>query len=220
MVETNSNGVHIGIKTFVLGPFETNCYVVTAGEARDCWIVDASFDPQDLIGHVKREGLVPRAVLLTHSHVDHIAGLRHVRQAFPGLPVLLHASEREWLSDPELNLSAFMGQPVSEAAPDADLADGQVLTLGTSRWVVRHTPGHSPGGVTFHCPLGGVAIVGDSLFNGSIGRTDFPGSSFKVLSESIRRVLYQLPPETRVFPGHGPPTTIGREMKSNPFVRA
>lgn len=220
MVEPNSNGVQIAIRPFVLGPWETNCYVVTDGDARDCWIVDASFDPDELISDIRRLGLTPRAILLTHAHLDHIAGLGQIRGAFPGVPVWLHRAEHEWLADPVLNLSAMTGQPVSEGGPDGELTDGQELTLGNSRWVVRHTPGHSPGGVTFYCAQAGVAIVGDSLFNGSVGRTDFPGSSPKTLADSIRRVLYQLPPQTRVYPGHGPPTTIGREMKSNPFVRA
>ncbi|MBL8761028.1 MAG: MBL fold metallo-hydrolase [Phycisphaerae bacterium] len=220
MVEPNSNGAQISIQPFALGPWETNCYVVTPGERRDCWIVDASFDPDDLVDHIRRLGLTPRAILLTHAHVDHIAGLGQLRRAFPGVPVLLHGAEHEWLSDPMLNLSAMTGRPVSEGEPDGELSDGQELTLGPSRWVVRHTPGHSPGGVTLYCADAGVALVGDSLFNGSIGRTDFPGSSPGTLAESIRRVLYALPPQTRVFPGHGPPTTIGREMKSNPFVRA
>ncbi|MFO0833911.1 MAG: MBL fold metallo-hydrolase [Phycisphaerales bacterium] len=220
MVEPNSNGGQIAIKPFVLGPYETNCYVVTTGDARDCWIVDASFDPGDLIAHIRRLGLSPRAILLTHAHLDHIAGLGEIRRAFPGVPVLLHRAEHEWLSDPVLNLSAMTGEPIREGEPDGELSDGQQLTLGLSTWIVRHTPGHSPGGVTFYCAEAGVALVGDSLFNGSVGRTDFPGSSPQTLADSIRRVLYQLPTTTRVFPGHGPPTTIGREMKSNPFVRA
>lgn len=220
MVEPNSNGVQIAIQPFVLGPYETNCYVVTPEGGRDCWIIDASFDPEEMISHIRRLGLTPRAILLTHAHLDHIAGLGQLREAFPGIPVLLHRAEHEWLANPVLNLSAMTGEPIREGDPDGELADGQELTLGPSHWIVRHTPGHSPGGVMFYCEEAGVALVGDSLFNGSVGRTDFPGSSQQTLADSIRRVLYQLPATTRVFPGHGPPTTIGREMKSNPFVRA
>lgn len=219
MVEPNSNGSRIKVEAFVLGPWETNCYVITCGGSDDCWIVDAGIEPDELIEHVRRAGLTPRAILLTHAHLDHIAGLSALRRAFPRVPVLVHPLEREWLTDAVLNLSAMIGAPVREDPPDGELNDSQQLTLGGSRWIVRHTPGHSPGGVTLYCADAGAAIVGDSLFNGSIGRTDFPGSDHATLVDSIRRVLYSLPPETRVYPGHGPPTTVGREMKSNPFVR-
>jgi glyoxylase-like metal-dependent hydrolase (beta-lactamase superfamily II) len=135
------------------------------------------------------------------------------------VPVWGHGAEAAWLNDPVLNLSAMMGMSVTAPGPDRLLAEGEWLTLGDSRWLVLHTPGHSPGGVTLWCEAGGVAIVGDSLFAGSVGRTDFPGSDPAVLERSIRGKLYVLPDSTKVLPGHGPATTIGREKKSNPYVR-
>ena len=153
--------------------------------------------------------------------MDHIAGVTEVVRAFPGLPVWIHEAEREWLADPMLNLSAPFGEPVS--LPDADrvLRDGEELSLAGSRWRVVHTPGHSPGSIGLvHAGAAHVAITGDALFAGSIGRTDFPGCSFEQLAASIRARLYTLPEDTVIYPGHGPSTTIGREKKSNPFVRA
>lgn len=207
------------IECFTLGPYETNCYVVTAGEGRGCWVVDASFDPGPIIEHVRTKGLTPRALVLTHTHVDHIAGVREVLGAFPGLPLLVHEREREWLQDPLLNLSAMSGMPVTTPEATRALREGDELELEGMSWRVLHTPGHSPGGITLYHKPSGTAIVGDSLFAGSIGRTDFPGSDHETLERSIREKLYTLPDAVRIYPGHGPSSTIGREKRSNPFVR-
>ncbi|HPO93358.1 MAG TPA: MBL fold metallo-hydrolase [Phycisphaerales bacterium] len=212
------------IHGFCLGPFGTNCYVVEAepeaGGERPCWIVDASFEPGELIEHVRRQGLTLRAVVLTHAHVDHIAGLLEVRRAFPGVPIWIHRAERGWLTDPMANLSGLFGMPVTGPAPDRLLDDGDELTLGSTTWRVLHTPGHSPGGITLYHEPSRQALVGDTLFLGSIGRYDFPSSDGATLERSIRERLYSLPEDTQVYPGHGPPTTIGRERKNNPYVRA
>lgn len=208
------------IQSFVLGPFETNCYLVTVEGSEECWIIDAGFDPGALIDAVRASGKKPAALILTHAHVDHIAGVGEVLEAFGSVPVLIHEAEREWLSSPQLNMSTMMGAPVTAPGPDRTIEEGQTLELGGSSWLVLHTPGHSPGGITLYNAAGGVAIVGDSLFNGSIGRTDFPNCDFETLAQSIRLKLYALPDETRVFPGHGPDTTIGHEKRSNPFVPA
>lgn len=204
---------------FALGPFETNCYVVHVEGSPACWIVDASFEPGELIGFVRAQGLKPEAVVLTHAHVDHIAGVGAVLETFPGTPVWIHPAERAWLADPTLNLGSAMGLAVTAPGPDALIEHGQTLTLAGSTWRVLHTPGHSPGGVTLYCEGAGIALAGDALFAGSIGRTDFPGSDFETLARSIRTNLYTLTDDTRVLPGHGPETTIGREKRTNPFVR-
>lgn len=207
------------IEGFELGPYATNTYLVHVEGRKGCWIIDPSFEPGPVVGRVKALGLTPLAVVLTHAHVDHIAGIPDVLAEFPGIPVWLHEAEREWLGDAEQNLSAFGGFPTSMAGPDRLLKDGEHLTLEGTTWEVRHTPGHSPGSVSLvHAPSG-VAISGDALFAGSIGRTDFPGCDFDTLARSIRTRLYSLPDETTLYPGHGPTTTVGRERKSNPFVR-
>jgi glyoxylase-like metal-dependent hydrolase (beta-lactamase superfamily II) len=212
------------VEGLTLGPFETNSYVVyrksAPGGPGTCWVIDPSFGPGPLIRRVKELGLKPELLVLTHAHVDHIAGVDEVLRAFPGLPVVVHAAEEAWLSDPMLNLGAMGGLPITCRGPDRLLNEGDTLTLDGTRWLVLHTPGHSPGGITLYQPESGVAIVGDTLFAGSVGRTDFPGSDPETLESSIRTKLYRLPPETVIFPGHGPESTIGREMRTNPFVRA
>jgi hydroxyacylglutathione hydrolase len=203
---------------FTLGPFETNTYLIRTANA--CWILDPSFGPEPVIERVRAMGLIPQAVLLTHAHIDHIAGLGIVRKAFPGVPVHLHASEQPWLVDPERNGSTFFGSPLSLAPAECTLTQGDTLSLGPTRWNVLHVPGHSPGSVAFWCQEANLAIAGDALFAGSIGRTDLPGGDHRQLLDAIRAQLYTMPPETKIYPGHGPATTIGREMKSNPFVKA
>ena len=207
------------IETITLGPFETNCYIVSGAGSQACWIIDASFEPRALIERVRKLGLKPDALILTHAHVDHIAGVDEVVRAFPELRVFIHEAEREWLANPMLNLSAMMDMPVTARGPDGLIKEGETLSLAGQQWKVSHTPGHSPGGITLYNAAAGVAIVGDTLFAGSIGRTDFPGSDSGTLEKSIRAKLYSLPDETKIYPGHGPESTIGREKRSNPFVR-
>ncbi len=227
------------ITPFTLGPFQTNCYVVRFPTSTDCWLIDASFGMTPVIEHVRAAGLTPTALILTHAHVDHIAGVSDVRAAFPGIPVYLHEAEQDWLGDPLLNLSAMMGMPVTAAPADRLLTGkaGETLVLESRGaqplgpniagkpgaagevWMVIHTPGHSPGGITLYHEPSGTAIVGDTLFRSSIGRSDFPGSDPATLRQSIVEKLYTLPPMTTAYPGHGPETVIDFERKTNPFVR-
>lgn len=210
------------IEGFCLGPFETNSYVIYPGgtrKGRPCWIVDPSFGPGQLIERVLELGLKPSLLILTHAHIDHIAGVDEVLRSFPGLPVVIHQLESRWLGDPELNLGAAIGMNVTCHGPDRTLREGEELELGGSRWRVLHTPGHSPGGISLVCDDQRVAIVGDTLFAGSIGRYDLPGADGRTLAESIREKLYRLPDDTIAYPGHGPETTVGREKRTNPFVR-
>jgi hydroxyacylglutathione hydrolase len=211
---------NIELQRFVLGPFETNCYLVQEVGDPACWIVDAGFDPEPMLEAIAEQGLKPSKLILTHAHIDHIAGIAKVRAVFPDLPILIHADEVEFLRDPSLNLSTMMGMPLSAPEANETLADGDTLRLGKETWQVLFTPGHSPGGITLYHEKSGNALVGDTLFLGSIGRFDFPTSNEQQLYQSIREKLYTLPEEVRVFPGHGPPTTIGQEKRTNPFVRA
>lgn len=207
------------IKAFPLGPFATNTYIVHHEGFTDCWIIDPSFGPAPAIAYIKQHNLVPQAIVLTHAHIDHIAGLADVQKTLGPLPVLLHEAERTWLQDPELNLSNDFGQPLILPAPTQLLTSNQTLSLSNQPWQLFHTPGHTPGSITlYHAPTS-AAISGDVLFAGSIGRADFPGSDFNTLAHSIRTHLYTLPDATTIHPGHGPTTTIATEKRSNPYVR-
>lgn len=201
-----------------LGPFETNCYLYTP-DGIAAWLFDPGAGPREVIKHIQDRGLTLEAIVLTHAHADHILGLTEVLEAFVGTPLLIHEAEEDWISDPARNLSMGFGAPYSGPAPTSTLAHGQEITIAGESWQVRHTPGHSPGGCVFIAPGGQLAIVGDTLFSGSIGRTDLPGGNFEELANSIRRELYTLDAACLCLPGHGPSTTVGHERQHNPFVR-
>jgi len=209
------------IDPFCLGPYQTNCYIIhgeTPEGESSCWVADFSFESEPLLEQLERDALVPEALVLTHAHVDHIAGLGAAKRRFPDAPILIHEAERDWLTDANLNLSGFSPNPVTAPPADRLLADGDTLSLAGRAWRVLHTPGHSPGSVSLFCEEAGVCICGDAIFKGSVGRTDFPGCSFAVLERSIRDKIYALPDETVLLPGHGPATTVGDEKRTNPFV--
>lgn len=211
------------ITTFCLGAYQTNCFVVAVpdgnpDDARRCWIVDCGYEPESMLDWIEGQQLQPEALLLTHCHSDHIAGIDQARARFGPLPIHVHEAEAGWCADPARNLSAFLDAPVAVAEPDHHLRDGEVLSLAGTTWRVVHTPGHSPGGVCFVHDESGQAIVGDTLFAGGIGRFDFPTSDVDALRHSIHEVILALPDGMKIFPGHGPATEIGRERRTNPFV--
>jgi len=207
------------LEVFTLGPWQTNCYLLWVEGREACWVIDAGFEPAPMIEAIDERGLTVERIVLTHAHADHIGGLAAIRQRWPAAPIAIHPDERAFLSDPELNLSGPFGMPFT--APDADqtIEQGQRLALGGATFELIHTPGHSPGGVTLYEPNAGLAIVGDTLFAGGIGRYDFPTSDGPTLMRSIREKLLTLPDETTVYPGHGPRTTIAAEKQSNPFLQ-
>ncbi len=205
-----------GLECFTLGPWGTNCYLLSGeGEAA---LIDAGFDPEPMLDALQARGLKLTQVLLTHAHIDHIAGLAAVRERWPGVPILVHPDEVAFLTDPQLNLSAFLAEPLVAPESTGTLNHGDTLTLARATWHVRHTPGHSPGGVTFVQPESATAIVGDTLFQDSIGRTDFPTSRHADLMQSIDTQLLTLPDDTRILPGHGAETTVAHERAHNPFL--
>ena len=201
--------------TLTLGPFETNTYVLVCAETRDTAVVDVGFEPVAVIRLLRERGLTPRLLLNTHAHYDHVAGMRVLQEALGG-EYWLHPGDRPLLERLSDQGAAFGLAPAEPPAGVHDLADGQRIALGHETLEVIHTPGHSPGGVTFR---GGDDLwVGDTLFAGSIGRTDLPGGSFAELARAIHTRLFPLGDHLRVLPGHGLPTTIGRERVDNPFV--
>lgn len=209
------------IDRLILGELQTNCYVVRAEEsAKDCLVIDPGADPEELIDLLGRQDLNPVATILTHGHADHIVGTAVLRRDYPQMRVYVHRLDAPMLTDPQANLSVYLGRLFAGEPADVLLEDGDTIDLAGVRLNVLHTPGHSPGGVCLYAPQENLVFVGDTLFAGSIGRSDFEGGDENLLLESIRTRLLTLPDATAVYPGHGMRTTIGREKRANPYVRA
>ncbi len=208
------------IDRLILGDFQTNCYVVRADEsAPDCLVVDAGMDADDLIGFLGKNQLNPVATILTHGHVDHIVGTAALRHHFPRTRIYIHRLDAPMLVDPRANLSALTGMTFATEPADVLLEDGDIVEQAGITLKVLHTPGHTPGGISLYAESESLVFVGDTLFADSVGRADFPGGNMDQLIESIRARLFTLPDKTAVYPGHGMRTTIGREKRSNPYVR-
>jgi len=206
---------------FPAGAFAANCYVVAPARGAECVIIDPGQDAQQGIDELLvRYRLKPIAVLLTHGHIDHMWSVAPVCGA-KGIPAYIHPDDRELLADPAKGLSLAVGQQlfggITFTEPDdvRELTDGSALSLAGLDFTVRHTPGHTPGSVTFGSENG--LFTGDLLFAGSIGRTDLPGGDHQAMLRSLARTL-TLPDDTLVLPGHGPQTTIGAERRTNPFL--
>jgi len=208
------------IQKFVLGGFETNSYVLTSSDqSQSCLIIDTGLSNVELIEYLKISNLTPEAVILTHGHADHIAGVIELRQDFPDIKVVIHAGDADMLTNPRQNLSMLAGANISTEPADVIIEDEGNISFAGIELKVLHTPGHSQGGISLYNADDNVAFVGDTLFDGSVGRTDFPGGSAKQLISSIKEKLLTLPEETKCCPGHGPDTTVLREKKTNPFLR-
>lgn len=207
------------IETF---PFSENTYIVWQDDRDDCFVVDPGFEPTAVLDFLREEKLTVAAILNTHGHVDHIAGNAELKAAYPTAPLMIGHGDAPMLTDPKLNLSAGHGFDVISPTADRLLSDGEKLTIAGIEIEVRDLPGHSPGHVVFVIQQESPNIVmgGDVLFQGSIGRVDFPGGSFEVLHAGIKKHLWPLPDETIVYPGHGDSTTIGEEKRTNPYVGA
>ncbi len=201
--------------------FAVNSLTVHRRDGGPCWIIDPGFPPQaeKITAYVRKHRLQPQAILLTHGHCDHIAGVDDVQSAIGPLP--LYAGRPDWpaLTDPRENLSTNVGLTVHAANHEVrDLEPGTTLELDGTTWQVLDTSGHSPGGRSLYCAQEKLVIVGDALFAGSVGRVDFHHSDGRRLIDNIRNNLMALPDDTRVIPGHGSHTTIGQERTTNPYV--
>jgi hydroxyacylglutathione hydrolase len=201
--------VHVGIT-------QTNCYIVGCEETREGVVIDPGGHPGRILKAVEENDLTIRYVLNTHCHFDHMGANAEIVAA-TGASLALHSAELPILE--VKGGAALFGLPeVESPMPDVELEDGQVLEVGALRFQVLHTPGHSPGGVTFYLEEEGVAFDGDVRFAGGVGRTDLPGGDQDTLLRSIHEVLFKLPDETVLYPGHMSKTTVGRERYSNPYL--
>ncbi len=205
------------LETFPVGPLQCNCTILGDEVAGEAIVVD----PGDETGRIHRRlnelGLKLKQIIVTHAHIDHVGGALRLKR-LTGAPILLNENDLPLLKMMD-NQAGWLGIPTPETAPpDAPLADGQLVGLERYPATVLHTPGHTQGSVCLHFAPLNLLIAGDTLFAGSIGRTDLPGGDFNQIMNSISTRLLGLPDETKVLTGHGPSTTIGVERKSNPFL--
>ncbi len=204
------------IEKFVLGSMGTNCYLLINEETKEFVMVDPATCPDYLVSHVKSNGYIPKAILLTHAHFDHVMGIDGWVKEFE-IPVYLHEEEKQILEDPKLNLSGVFGTSYSYHRVEC-LRDNQILELAGFQFKVIHTPGHTAGGCCYYEETEGVLISGDTLFYQSVGRSDFPTGSMSILVRSIKEKLFCLPDDVMVYPGHNDVTCIADEKMYNPFV--
>jgi glyoxylase-like metal-dependent hydrolase (beta-lactamase superfamily II) len=207
------------IHTIVSLPFQENTYVVWRPGGDEALVIDPGLEPGLILDFLREQGLRAAAVLNTHGHVDHIGGNEALKAAFPEAPLLIGAGVARLLTDPEANLGGLIGLEVLSPRADRELREGDVVEAAGIRLEVLDLPGHSPGHVVFlHRSEPPLVFGGDVLMRDSVGRVDFPGGNGRQLFTGIRGKLFALPPQTVVYPGHGPVTTVGREKRTNPFV--
>lgn len=210
------------LKTAAEGPFQKNGYVLGCERTKDAVYIDPGDEVEQLLAFVAEQGLTVSSILLTHAHVDHVSGVAEARRRLKA-PIYLHPADQP-LYDHAAQQGAMFGIQVEQPPPVDRYYEGQgPITFGDLVVHVHHTPGHAPGGVCLAVSKPGALVapslfVGDTLFAGSIGRTDLPGGDYEVLMKAITEVLFAFPDESVVFSGHGPETTIGRERRTNPFV--
>lgn len=211
-------GNNLQVKSMSLGPLGTNCYIVS--HDHEAIIFDPSGEAEKIISYLEDSNLKPLAILLTHAHFDHIGALDEVRKHYD-IDVYLHEAEADWLVDPELNRSSLYfpeSNWIQTELPEKQVDEG-TLSIGPFKMDVVHTPGHSPGSVTYIFHEQEFIVSGDVLFRLGIGRTDLPGGSIEQLAKSIVHHLYSLPDQFKVFAGHNIQTTIGTEKHENPYTR-
>ena len=204
------------ISTLVVGPFAVNCYLLWDDNGEGV-IIDPGAEKDKIIETVDKAGFSPKAILLTHGHGDHIAAVADIKEKY-NIPLYIGDGEEGLLKNPSANVSAYFDQPI--IAPDADfiLKDEETIKFNSIEFKILSTPGHSPGGICYLNEKENLLFTGDTLFAGSIGRTDLPGCSTEKLLSSIKEKILVLPDDIICFPGHGPHTTVGTERNSNPFL--
>ncbi len=205
------------IKCFPTAEMGENCYVISSTQTNDAIILDPGEENPEVTEYIKNENITPKAIALTHGHYDHIAGVNYYKEQYK-IPLICGCNETETLASPSLNLSPlFCGNALILKA-DKTMTEGEEYTFGDLTFKTIFTPGHTPGGMCLYFEKEGALFSGDSLFALSIGRTDFPGGSYRALTDSLKEKILTLPEETVVFPGHGPKTTVKTEKAQNPYL--
>lgn len=206
------------IRTFTGPGFGENAHLAVCTEQGVCVAVDPGAGAPMLLRYVESQGLSLQAVWLTHAHLDHIEGVNEVRAQVPDVPIWLHPADLGLYRGVQRQAAMFGLHAEPQPEPTHEIAPGSDMSFGSCRFEVRFTPGHAPGHVVFVAPEHGLALVGDVVFQGSIGRTDLPGGDFHTLMKSIRAEILTLPDAMVLYPGHGPETTVGMERRGNPFL--
>lgn len=202
-------------EVLVVGPLETNCYVVYCQDSLECAVVDPGADADRIFQLIARKSLKPALILNTHGHIDHIGANKNIKEKY-NIPLYIHSADSPMLENVQQSEMAIFLGAMDSPSPDHLLNDGDKIKIGKSFLQVIHTPGHSPGSVSF---LGdGFLLSGDTLFFGGVGRTDLPGGSWEDMESSIKNKILTMPDEMIVLPGHGPFTTVGQEKRANPFI--
>ncbi|NLG35600.1 MAG: MBL fold metallo-hydrolase [Lentisphaerae bacterium] len=207
----------MNIQARVTGFIEENCFFVTHPGTRETVVIDPGDNASELAAFLQEQQAIVVAYLLTHGHVDHLTDLAELSAAFPA-PVHLHPLDAAWCFSKHNDLPGFYPAPAKPACPLVHVREGDVLELAGAHWRVIETPGHTPGGICWKLDAPAVLFTGDTLFRGSAGRTDLPGGDPRALASSLRK-LAALPDDLAVYPGHGEPSTIGHEKKTNWFLR-
>lgn len=198
------------------GIYAANCYLIYEENNKEAIVIDPGGDEDDIIAQIEKVGLDVKYIILTHGHGDHIGGVKGIKEHTKA-PLAIHQEDEYLLKDGNSNLSSMMAMGTIEMAPDILLKDGDELGFGDLKAKIIHTPGHTPGGISIK--IEDSIFTGDTLFAGSIGRTDFPKSSFDAIMDSIKNKIMVYHENTIVYPGHGPSSTIKNEKTSNPFIK-